>query len=442
MNDQHPNALHAETLAVGHAYEPLAMRGSVKPPLFLSSTFQLRSAEEGERAFQALFEGRAPESEGGETQMVYSRLSNPNLEIFEARLAALDGTERGAAFATGMAAVSTTLLALLQPGDHIIATAPVYGGTYHLLTEVLRRFGIQTAFVPSGTDTPAAIREAAARIRGDRLRMIYVETPANPTNALVDIDAVAHLADRLSYNRTRRVLTAVDNTLLGPVFQRPAELGADLVIYSATKFIGGHSDLLAGAVTGPASLLGPVLQMRALLGTPVDAFTAWLLLRSLETVHVRMRRQAATASRLAKLLESHPSVARVHHLALLDPRNAQHEIKRRQCSGEGALIAFEVHGGKSAAFEVLNSLEVAHIAVSLGGTETLVQHPHSMTHGGIQQETLAQLGITPGLIRMSVGLEHPEDLERDLLRALDAARPLAEEREDARTTDVIHVPLV
>jgi methionine-gamma-lyase len=217
------------------------------------------------------------------------------------------------------------------------------------------------------------------------------------------------------------VLTIVDNTLLGPVFQRPAKFGADLVLYSATKFIGGHSDLIAGVVTGGKALLDQLKVYRTILGTMTNPFTGWLLLRSLETVSIRMRRQAKTARRIAKLLTEHPKVQRVYYPGLLEEGSAQHAIYERQCTGPGSLIAFEVHGGQPAAFRVLNNFEVFRLAVSLGGTESLVEHPMTMTHADVPPEQLELHGVSAGLIRMSVGIEHSSDLERDLECALEEA---------------------
>lgn len=255
------------------------------------------------------------------------------------------------------------------------------------------------------------------------MRLILVETPANPSIAMVDVAAVAAVARRLSAGRPaeRQVVTAVDNTFLGPVFQRPAEHGADLVLYSATKFIGGHSDLVAGVVTGDAPLVDAIGVYRTILGTMPNPFTGWLLLRSLETVSVRMRRQAKSASKLAELLAAHPKVRNVHYPTLLPAGSAERAIWERQCTGPGSLIAFEVIGGRDAAYRLLDRLEVFRLAVSLGGTESLVEHPQTMTHADVPPELLATYGVTDGLVRMSVGLEHLSDLKRDLRFGLDAA---------------------
>ncbi len=407
-----------ETLALGLGYESHLSEGSIKPPIFLTSTFQFKSAEDGKRFFELAY-GLDEQREGEEDPgLIYSRLNNPNLQIFEERIAAWDRTDKGAVFSSGMAAISTTALALLSPGDHVISSAPVYGGTHYFFEVVLPRFGITVTQVKGGTETPELMRAVAAKVGPEKVKMLYVETPANPSNVLIDIPAVAALATDLG-GPDGRPLVAVDNTFLGPVFQRPATLGADLVIYSATKFIGGHSDLVAGVVTGPAPLMKTIMMMRTVLGTMAGPFAGWLLLRSLETLSIRMRRQAKNARKLAQLLQEHPRVLSVAYPALLEEGDPQHEIYHRCCTGAGSLIAFEVEGGEEAAFKVLNRFEVARLAVSLGGTESLVEHPASMTHSDVPPEMQAEFGISSGLIRMSVGIEHLSDLQRDLVHALE-----------------------
>lgn len=409
-----------ETLALGYGYDPALSEGAVKPPLFLTSTFEFRSADEGRRFFELAYGLREP-AEGEEAGLIYSRLNNPNLQIFEERIAAWDRTEAAATFASGMAAISTTILTLLRPGEIILSTAPVYGGTHYLLSKVLPELGIETRFVPAGAAAPRDLRAAAAEVGAPRVRLLFVETPANPSNVHTDVAEVAALARELKREGGAPVHVAVDNTLLGPVFQRPAVAGADLVLYSATKFLGGHSDLIAGVVSGPKSLIDRIRERRTILGTATTPFIGWLLLRSLETVSVRMRRQAKSARKLAALLAEHPAVERVAHSSLLAPGDPQHEIFRRQCTGVGSLISFDVKGGREAAYRVLDRFEVFRLAVSLGGTESLVEHPMTMTHADVPPEELAAHGVTAGTIRMSVGLEHLSDLQRDVRWALQGA---------------------
>ncbi len=410
---------NAETLALGYGYDATLSEGSAKPPVFLTSTFQFASAAEGKRFFELAYGLDEPRDEE-EMGLIYSRLNNPNLQIFEERMAAWDHTEAGATFASGMAAISTSVLALTRPGDVILSTEPVYGGTDHFFRHVLPEFGVTVVFVPAGDEAPAAMA-AAAQEHGPRVRLLYAETPANPSLAHTDIQALAELAGSLREAHAGDVTTIVDNTFLGPVFQRPAHFGADLVLYSATKFLGGHSDLIAGVITGRRDLIQKITGMRTILGTMTTPFNGWLLLRSLETVSVRMRRQEKSAQKLAKLLAEHPRVERVSYPTLLPPDSAQYKLWKHQCTGSGSLISFVVRGGEDAAFEVLDRFEVARLAVSLGGTETLVEHPMTMTHADVPNDELEAHGVSAGLIRISVGLEHLSDLKTDLLHALGGA---------------------
>jgi methionine-gamma-lyase len=406
-----------ETLALGFGYQPELSEGALKPPVFLTSTFEFETAQEGKRFFELACGLREPD-DGEQEGLIYSRLNNPNLQIFEERLAAWDRCEMGATFSSGMAAISTSILALAHQGDVVISTDPVYGGTHHLLTHVLPSFGIRVQFVPAGCEAPEFMRREAEKYGGERVRVLYLETPANPSMAHTDIRAVADLAKDLRERHGNPVYTLVDNTFLGPVFQRPAQHGADLVIYSATKFIGGHSDLIAGVATGSTALVRRLQDLRTVLGTCTTPFNGWLLLRSLETVSVRMRRQQKNARELARILLEHPRVNWVNYPSLLKEGDGQYEIWKKQCTGSGSLIAFEVDGGQDAAFEVLNRFEVARLAVSLGGTETLVEHPMTMTHADVPPDELVSHGVTAGLIRVSVGLEHLSDLRRDVIQAL------------------------
>ncbi len=405
-----------ETLALGYAYDPKLSEGALKPPVFLTSTFEFASAAEGKRFFELAY-GLRDKKPGEATGLIYSRLNNPNLEMFERRIAAWDRTEQAAVFASGMAAISTSMLALLTPGDHVISSAPVYGGTHFLFAHVLPQYGITVHWAPAGDDTPAAMRRIAEAVGRDKVRVLFVETPANPSNMLVDIAAVAALAAELRESG-QEVTTVVDNTFLGPVFQRPAAFGADLVIYSATKFIGGHSDLIAGVTSGDGVRIDRIKLLRTILGTVAPPFSGWLLLRSLETVSIRMRRQAKSALKLAQLLAEHPKVRNVHYPTLLAEGDPQRAIFEKQCTGPGSLISFEVEGGEAAAFAVLDRFEVMRLAVSLGGTESLVEHPRSMTHADVAAAELEAIGVTEGMIRMSVGIEHLSDLKRDLTHAL------------------------
>jgi methionine-gamma-lyase len=407
--------LHPETLMMSYGYKPEWSEGAAKSPIFQTSTFVFHTAEEG-RAFFELAQGKREPGPGEPRGLIYSRLNNPDLEIAEDRLSLWDGAEDCALFSSGMAAIGTTLLTFLRPGDLVAVSQPLYGGTHHLVDWLLPQFGIRpVAFGCACGEDELEQRLAAA---GGPLGLVLIETPANPTNDLIDIAMCARVAARHSPPE-RNVPLAVDNTFLGPLFQHPLEHGADLVLYSATKYIGGHSDLIAGAALGPTALVEPIRSFRTLLGTQADPWTGWLLMRSLETLQVRMRRQAETASRVADFLAGHPKVLRVNYLGRLAPGTPEHDLYQRQCLGSGAMISFEVGGGVEGAYRFLNALQLVKLAVSLGSTESLAEHPATMTHSEATSEENCAAGVTEGLVRISVGLEHPEDLILDLGQALE-----------------------
>lgn len=408
--------LHPESLMMGYGYDPLLSEGSLKPPIFMTSTFVFKSAEEGKSFFELAY-GLREKRPAEEPGLIYSRINNPDLEILEDRLTLWDGAEAGLSFASGMAAIATTLLTFLRPGDVILHSEPIYGGTEFLVHNILPRFGIQRVGFAAGVD--GAAEEAVARAQElGRIGVIYLETPANPTNTLVDIAAAARLARSLG-KEGERPLVAVDNTFLGPLWQQPLKHGADLVLYSLTKYVGGHSDLIAGACLGAEQLIASVRGMRTILGTMADPWTTWLLMRSLETLQVRMQRQTENARRVADYLAQHPKVQAVQYLGFLEEGDAQYRIYREQCLAAGSTFSFEVHGGEAEAFRFLNALKLVKLAVSLGGTESLAEHPATMTHSDIPTDAQMRMGITPAMVRISVGIEHPEDLIADLEQALE-----------------------
>lgn len=409
--------LHPESLMMSYGYRPEWSEGAAKIPIFQTSTFIFKSAEEG-KAFFELAYGLRSRREGEQMGLIYSRLNNPDLEILEDRLTLWDEAEAAAVFASGMAAITTTLLTFLRPGDVLLHSEPVYGGTDFLFKHILPQFGIRVVGCRAGTPPEQAELQLRRLGLTERLALIFIETPANPTNDLVDIAAYAALARRLS--SARRILTAVDNTFLGPLWQQPLKHGADLVLYSATKYIGGHSDVIAGVCLGSRELLDQVRVLRTIFGTMAGPHTGWLLLRSLETLKLRMTAQMKTARHVAAFLNTHPKVTRVHYLGNLTEDDPQYEIFQRQCSAPGGMISFEVVGGEAEAFRLLNALKLIHLAVSLGGTESLAEHPATMTHADVDPEERLELGITPAMIRLSVGVEHPEDLIADLAQALEA----------------------
>jgi len=409
--------LRPESLMMSYGYRPDWSEGAVKAPIFATSTFVFESAEAG-KAFFARAYGLVESGPDDDPGLIYSRLNNPSLEILEDRLTLWDGAESAAVFESGMAAISTSALTFLRPRDLVVFSEPSYGGTEHLFHEILPQFDIQVECFRSA-EGEAGIRKVLEE--GDnkeRLRMIYVETPSNPTNDLVDIEACARIAREFS-TEERRVLLAVDNTFLGPVFQHPLKHGADLVIYSLTKYVGGHSDLIAGAVLGSAEDVKAVKGTRTFFGNIPGPFTGFLLMRSLETLKIRMVEATENARKLADFLTDHPKVARVSYLGLLEEGDEGYDIFQRHCTGAGSMIAFEVPGGEAEAFRFLNALKLIKLAVSLGGTESLAEHPGAMTHSDIPLEAQAKIGITPAMVRISVGLEDPGDLIADVAQALE-----------------------
>jgi len=408
--------LAPETLMMRYGYNPWWSEGAVKPPLFLTSTFLFKTAEDGEEFFQVALGKKESTSTQG---LIYSRLNNPELEILEERLKLWEKAEKASVFASGMAAITTTLLALCKPGDAVAYTVPVYGGTAHFLKDMLPQFKVAALPVNAGDDAPAAIAKLLASPEGKRIKVVFVETPSNPSLINTGIRAIRAEIDRAG----SKALLVVDNTMMGPVFQAPIQCGAHLSVYSATKFIGGHSDLIAGAVLGSAALIGEINVYRSFLGTMGSPFVCWQMMRSLETLKIRMEAQAARALEVARFLEGHPQVAKVLYPGLVKDGSKQQAIQGEQITGFGSIISFEVkagaEGAKKKAFQVLNRVKVCHLAVSLGGTETLIEHPKTMTHSEMDDALMAQCGITDGLIRLSVGLESAADLIADLKQALE-----------------------
>jgi len=417
--DINGHRLKPETLMMSYGYDPQFSEGSVKCPVFQTSTFAFKTAEDGKSFFELAYclrEQRPAEEPG----LIYSRVNNPDLEILEDRLSLWDEAESGLVFSSGMAAISTTMFSVVRPGDVLLVSAPVYGGTEFLVENILPQFGVQRVWFGSGGLGPSldgALEQARAL---GRIGMIYLETPANPTNGLVDIAQCAEIARALTDAKGRRPLVAVDNTFLGPLWQRPLQHGADFVVYSLTKYVGGHSDLIAGACLGKEAVIAPVRGMRTILGTISDPHTCWLLMRSLETMKLRMTSAMKNARYVAEFLADHPKVKTVQYLGFLAQGDAEFDLYQRQCRSPGSTFSFEIHGGEAEAFRLLNRLRVAKLAVSLGGTETLMEHPATMTHSDIPPDRQVDMGITPAMVRISVGLEHPSDLIADLAQALEA----------------------
>lgn len=383
---------HLETLAV-RAGQERSPFGEHAEALYLTSSFVFANAAQAAARFS-----------GAEPGNVYARFSNPTVRNFQERLAALEGAEDCVATASGMSAILALCLAHLQAGDHIVAANGLFGATLQLFGNILSRCGIQTTTV---AQTDPAAWEAAIR---PETRLFFLETPSNPLTQIADIGQLADIAHR------RNILVAVDNCFCTPILQRPLELGADLVVHSATKYLDGQGRVLGGAVCGPKRLTEEVFKFLRTAGPTLSAFNAWVLLKGLETLKLRIEAQSASALQLATWLEAQPGVARVHYPGL--PSHPQYELARRQQKAGGAVLSFEVRGGRAAAWRVVDACQLLSITANLGDTKTTITHPASTTHGRISAEARAAAGISEGLLRIAVGLEAQDDIRADLARGL------------------------
>ena len=406
--------LKPATLMMGHGYDPALSEGSLKPPIFLTSTFVFESAAAGKRHFEGVT-GKRP---GGAEGLVYSRFNGPDQEILEDRLAVWEEAEEALSFSSGMSAIATLLLAHVQPGDVIVHSAPLYAATETLIARVLGRFGVQWLDFPAGADEARIAHVLEQAKAQGRVALVYLESPANPTNQLVDIEAVAAARDALFAGAGAMPPIVIDNTFLGPLWQQPLRHGADIVVYSLTKYAGGHSDLVAGGVTGAKAAIDPIRAMRNTIGTILDPHSAWMLLRSLETLELRMTRAGENAVKVCGWLRGHPKVDRVGYLGFLAEGSRQADIYRRHCTGAGSTFSLYLKGGEAEAFAFLDALKVAKLAVSLGGTETLASHPAGMTHLSVAPERKRELDIGDNLVRISIGVEDADDLIADFEQAL------------------------
>ncbi|AJC82573.1 methionine gamma-lyase (plasmid) [Rhizobium etli bv. phaseoli str. IE4803] len=414
------HALHPETQMLNYGYDPELSEGAVKPPVFLTSTFVFNTAEDGKDFFDYVSGRREPPAGKG-AGLVYSRFNHPNSEIVEDRLAVYERTESGALFSSGMAAIATTLFAFVRPGDAILHSQPLYGGTETLLAKTFLNFGVAAVGFADGVSEGSVQKAAEEAMAKGRVSVILIETPANPTNSLVDVAMIRRVADAIGAKQGHTPIVVCDNTLLGPVFQRPIEHGADISLYSLTKYVGGHSDLIAGAVLGRKAVIKQVKALRGAIGTQLDPHSCWMLGRSLETLQLRMERANSNARAVADFLRDHPKVERVHYLPYHDPDSPSGRTFAAQCSGAGSTFSFDIRGGQPASFKFLNALQVFKLAVSLGGTESLASHPAAMTHSGVPAEIRERIGVLESTIRLSIGIEHPDDLIADLELALQAA---------------------
>jgi methionine-gamma-lyase len=411
--------LSPSTLMMGYGFDPMLSEGSLKPPIFLTSTFAFESAAAGKRHFEGIT-GKRP---GGAEGLVYSRFNGPNQEILEARLGVWEKAEDALVFSSGMSAIATLLLAHVSMNDVIVHSGPLYAATETLIARILSRFGATYVDFPAEASRDemdailARAQEMAAK-QGGKVAMVYLESPANPTNALVDVQAMRDAVGAVFAEGARPPI-AIDNTFLGPLWSKPLAHGADIVLYSLTKYAGGHSDLVAGGVLGSKHWLGPIRMMRNTIGTICDPHTAWMLLRSLETVELRMSRAGENAEKVCAFLKQHPKVDGLGYLGFLKD-GAQKDIFDRHCTGAGSTFSLFIKGGEAESFRFLDALKIAKLAVSLGGTETLASHPAAMTHLSVRDERKKALGITDNLVRVSVGIEDPDDLIADFAQALDA----------------------
>lgn len=392
------------TRAIHHGYDPMANEGSLTPPLHLTSTFAFETAEAGGEMFQGERPGH-----------IYSRISNPTLDLLERRIALLEGAEAGLALSSGMGAITSTLWTLLSPGDEVIVDHTLYGCTFSFMRHGLQKFGITITHVD--LTKPENLTTAIS----DKTRAVFFETPANPNMRLVDIAAVSEIAHRSG------ATVIVDNTYATPVLTRPVELGADLVVHSATKYLGGHGDLVAGLVVGTLEAITEIrlFGMKDMTGAVMAPFNAMLVLRGLKTLALRVERHTKSAQVVAEALDSHPTVAKVWYPGLKN--FPQHELAKKQMSGFGGMIAFELHGGYTAGVAMMNRLQMIRRAVSLGDAESLMQHPASMTHSTYTPEERLEYGISEGLVRISVGLEEVDDILDDLMQALSGQTRIAAE---------------
>ncbi|MBX5156416.1 cystathionine gamma-synthase family protein [Rhizobium sp. NZLR8] len=414
------HALHPETQMLNYGYDPELSEGAVKPPVFLTSTFVFNSAEDG-RDFFDYVSGRREPPAGKGAGLVYSRFNHPNSEIVEDRLAVYERTESGALFSSGMSAIATTLLAFVRPGDAVLHSQPLYGGTETLLAKTFLNLGVAAIGFADGVSEGSVQKAAEEAMAKGRVSVILIETPANPTNSLVDVAMIRRVADTIGAKQGHTPIVVCDNTLLGPVFQRPIEHGADISLYSLTKYVGGHSDLIAGAVLGRKGIVKQVKALRGAIGTQLDPHSCWMLGRSLETLQLRMERANSNARAVADFLRDHPKVEKVHYLPYHDPDSPLGRTFAGQCTGAGSTFSFDIRGGQPASFKFLNALQVFKLAVSLGGTESLASHPATMTHSGVPADVRQRIGVLESTIRLSIGIEHPDDLIADLELALQAA---------------------
>ena len=405
-----------ESEMMSYGYDPHLSEGAAKTPLFQTSTFVFKNSEEGKAHFHIAY-GLRKKRKNESVSLAYSRINNPNAEIVEERLKIWDNAEACAVFQSGMAAITTTILEITKPNTLIMHSSPLYGGTDHFIKHVLPKYGIKSMYFDSFDTIDKIVNKKNIKYPNLKVSLVYIESPANPTNSLVDIKKSKEIANYFS-NKKSKTYLAIDNTFMGPVFSQPIDFGADLVLYSATKYIGGHSDLVAGSVCGNKVLINRIKTMRVFLGNMANPFTCWLMLRSLETLKLRMEKSAENANKIAIVLNNHKKIKKVHYLNLIPKKSNEYKIYKNQYSCGGGMISFDIKGGEKEAFKFLDNLKLVKLAVSLGGTESLACHPYSMTHADVNKETKKLFGFTEALVRLSIGLEDSDDLIDDIKNAL------------------------
>ncbi len=407
--------LKPATLMMGHGYDPMLSEGSLKPPIFMTSTFVFENAAAGKRFFEGVT-GKRP---GGAEGLVYSRFNGPNQEILEDRLGIWENAEDALTFSSGMSAIATVLMTFVKPGDVIIHSAPLYAATETLIGRILGKFGVTWIDFPAGA-TRAEIDDVVEKAKQQgRVALIYLESPANPTNVLVDVEAVAAARNANFEPGDDFPPIVIDNTFLGPLWHKPLAHGADIVVYSLTKYAGGHSDLVAGGALGSKTHINMIRAMRNTIGTILDPNSAWMLLRSLETLELRMSRAGENAEKICTWLKDQPKVEKIIYLGFPDS-DRQADIYNRHCTGAGSTFSLYLKGGERESFAFLDALKIAKLAVSLGGTETLASCPAAMTHISVPDDRKAALGITDNMVRISIGVEDADDLIADFEQALAA----------------------
>lgn len=401
--------MRLSTQLINKGYQSELSEGSLVTPIFRTSTFCFPTSESGKRSFELAYHLDSPK-ENECPSLIYSRVNNPNMEILEERLSLLNHSQKSLVFSSGMGAISNTCFSFLKPGDSLLYSEPVYGGSDFLFTNTLPNFGIK-CYPIKEESSPDKMSHLINNT--PNLKIIFIETPCNPLLKLTSILDISNLKNKINPD----IILIVDNTMIGPFYLEATNLGADLVVYSITKFIGGHSDLIAGGVSGKEDLITKIRVSRTIFGTVLDPDTCWLIKRSLSTLKLRLDQQSKNSKEIVSYLQNHPRVIQVYYPGL--GSHSQKSIFEKEYKNSGSMISFEINGGEKECFQILNRFKIFKLAVSLGSVESLVQHPSSMTHSDMTPENKLRTGITDSLIRLSIGLEDVEDLISDLKNSLE-----------------------